>query len=502
MKMRSESRALDKIYKRRDRYEIPDWQRDKVWSDDQKQLLIDTILRGWKIPKFYFAKVADAPEEFEVVDGQQRLMTIFEFFDNLITLSPETAQRVGAESYKELPEDISDSFDDYEISYDEITDATEEELKDYFGRLQGGLNLTASEKLNAVHSNLTDFARELSKYPFFAQKVWIKDTRKAYFDISAKVTAVAVDGLNTGLRLSDLTKTYLSNRAFAHDSNTGKVLTATFAFLDRAFPTPDSMLRNRSTIQSIATLAYKIVEVKDNPGCEVRFHDFCQHFGKELTHQIELGTKATDKDYLEFQRTISANLRTGPSARHEILLRKLLVFDPGFVSFLSPDSVLAGKVNVDASRLADSIAALIEKINERYSAEEGKDLFKATNKTTGAIQRLGKPVTGFDSYKSFVDDLYFLFREGPGQRLAGKEPESFVDVNWLRTALQHDVDHGKPKDVTAKKKLLGDTFKKYGGLSAPSSLPPEHFPVVQTSILRALETDLMDLLSNPSSATT
>jgi len=27
--MRSQTIALDKIYKRRDRYEIPDWQRDK-----------------------------------------------------------------------------------------------------------------------------------------------------------------------------------------------------------------------------------------------------------------------------------------------------------------------------------------------------------------------------------------------------------------------------------------------------------------------------------------
>jgi hypothetical protein len=355
--------------------------------------------------------------------------------------------------------------------------------------------------LNAVHSKLTDFARELSRHSFFVHKVWIRDTRKAYFDIAAKVTAVAVDGMNTGLRLSDLTGTYLSNKAFAKGFNTGKLLTATFAFLDRAFPARDPMLRNRSTIQSIATLAYKIVEVKQEPGCEVRFHDFCQHFGKELTHQIELGTKATDPDYLEFQRTISANIKAGPSIRHEILLRKLLVFDPEFVSFLAPDSVavVAGKINVDISRLADSIGVLIEKINEHYSAATGKDLFKATNKTAGAIQRLGSPITDFDSYKSFVDDLYFLFHEGPGQRLAGKEPASFVDVNLLRTAMQHDVDHGKPKDVAAKKKKLGETFKNYSGMTAPSSLPPERFPVVQASILRALETDLTDLLSqNPS----
>jgi uncharacterized protein with ParB-like and HNH nuclease domain len=46
MKMHSDTRELDKIYKRRDRYEIPDWQREKVWDPPRKQLLIDSILRG------------------------------------------------------------------------------------------------------------------------------------------------------------------------------------------------------------------------------------------------------------------------------------------------------------------------------------------------------------------------------------------------------------------------------------------------------------------------
>jgi hypothetical protein len=32
VEMRLERRALDKIYKRRDRYEIPDWQRESVWD--------------------------------------------------------------------------------------------------------------------------------------------------------------------------------------------------------------------------------------------------------------------------------------------------------------------------------------------------------------------------------------------------------------------------------------------------------------------------------------
>ena len=81
MKMTARRRALDKIYKRRDRYDIPDWQREEVWSKGRKQKLIDSILRGWRLPKFYFLLTSDEPEEFEVVDGQQRLLAIWEFFD-------------------------------------------------------------------------------------------------------------------------------------------------------------------------------------------------------------------------------------------------------------------------------------------------------------------------------------------------------------------------------------------------------------------------------------
>jgi uncharacterized protein with ParB-like and HNH nuclease domain len=51
MKMISQRRALDKIYKRRDRYDIPEWQRGEVWDTPKKQQLIDSILRGWRAPK-------------------------------------------------------------------------------------------------------------------------------------------------------------------------------------------------------------------------------------------------------------------------------------------------------------------------------------------------------------------------------------------------------------------------------------------------------------------
>jgi uncharacterized protein with ParB-like and HNH nuclease domain len=179
MQMISKKRALDKIYKRRDRYEIPDWQRGEVWDTGKKQQLIDSILRGWKLPKFYLLKTADEPEEFEVVDRQQRLMAIFEFFDNILPLSARSSKLFEGKLYKDLPSNISDGFDDFEIEYDEISDAEEEDIKAFFQRLQQGLPLTSSEKLNSVHSKLRDFCRDLAKHSFLKIRspLPISDTR-------------------------------------------------------------------------------------------------------------------------------------------------------------------------------------------------------------------------------------------------------------------------------------------------------------------------------------
>jgi len=115
MKMTAERRALDKIFRRRDRYDIPDWQREEVWDMAKKQCLIDSILRGWKLPKFYFVKTSD--DEYEVVDGQQRLSAIVEFCSNELPLSAESAKRFGGLRYSDLSQKVADLFDDFEIEY-------------------------------------------------------------------------------------------------------------------------------------------------------------------------------------------------------------------------------------------------------------------------------------------------------------------------------------------------------------------------------------------------
>lgn len=490
MQMRSEKRALDKIYKRRDRYEIPDWQRGEVWSTQQKRRLIDTILHGWKLPKFYFQKTHENPDEFDVVDGQQRLTAIWEFMDNDLKLDAKQAAMFGGADYDSLPESLGDSFDDYEIQYDEITDATDEEVKEFFTRLQEGLKLTSSEKLNSIHSKLRDYCLAASKHPFLSETTAIFDKRYAHFDIMAKVATLEIEGLDAGLRFDDILKVFQQNKSFSEQSAAAIRINGALQYLHDSFPKSFPLFRNRTIVQSVITLVCHLMAAGLELKNETRLRGFIESFLTDLRKQVELGQNASEQDFLVFQRTVNANVKSGARTRQSILLRQLFRRYPAFFTEMSNSADIAKGVDTHRDELADGVRTLIGSINERYAAQHGHDLFKPTNKTMMALSALSKPVKSLDDYKDFVEHLYFIFREGVGQRLEGKVPASFADANDLRTMLQHDVDHGKSGKVSKQRQKLGEVFKRYSGTVSPEAVDPSQFALVQVNVLGALRDDL------------
>lgn len=491
MKMTAGRRALDKLYKRRDRYEIPEWQRGEVWTHDRKQQLVDTILRGWKLPKFYFLKQSD--DQFEVVDGQQRLNAVYEFFANDLPLSDESTKLFGGPYYKDLRAKYSDSFDDFEIEFDEIEEATEEEIKQFFQRLQQGLPLSSSEKLNSIHSKLRDLCRSLTKHGFFSTSIALADTRYAHFDIATKVAAIEVEGIDTSLRYEDLAAIFESQKNFSSTSAVAKRIKTALEFLLVAFPQQEPALKNRTVVQSIITFSCKLIQTGKAKGLEKKLASFVREFLNELSRQVELGQKATDYDFIRFQKSINANVKGGARVRQEILLRKALMHSTALSDAFDANVVASSGLPTRVNELAENIRQNISRLNTAYAASHGEDLFKATNKTTQALLNLAKPAADMSAYSAFIDDLYFIFRESIGQRLSSTLPPSFADVNTLRTDLQHDVDHGEPGKVRAKRKKIGTTFNQYSGVKSPEVLESSRFILVQANLLSAIELDLTNL---------
>ncbi len=291
----------------------------------------------------------------------------------------------------------------------------------------------------------------------------------------AKVATVEIEGLDAGLRLDDIRKVFLSQKSFAPSSAIGKRIKTALDFLQKAFKGKGSSLRTRTIVQSLLTLACKIVATGRSVGYEPKLRRFFETFMTELAEQVEMGQSASDSDYVMFQRSVSANVKGAARTRQEILLRKLFRIAPDLAEVFDPAIIAESGVSGRVAGLGDSIADLISQINGKYAVKNGEDLFKATNKTAQAMLRIRKLSKDLAEYKSFVDDLYFLFRESVGIRLDNAWPPSFTHVNDLRTDLRHDVDHGDAAKVRAKRRKAGSTFATYAGSGTPDTLEPVKF---------------------------
>ena len=494
MKMETRSRAIDKIYKRRDRIEMPDFQREEVWPDEKKRLLIDTILRGWHLPKFYFRKSDDGG--FECVDGQQRLSAIFSFFEDSLTLTEDTARRMDATVYSQLSDDDSDAFDDFEIEIEEIEDASDDELEELFKRLQLGTPLNTAEKINAIRGDLRDFCHDMVTKPFFAQRIGIKNTRYTHFETVVKWVFVEARGIQPQMRYQQLESLLNDNRRFSRSSDVAVRVSGAIDFLGKAFPVECKVVRNRANALSVCMLASR-VHAQGLDAATSLFQDFVQTFFGQLSAEVQRGSGAVDKELLRYQQAITSGSTGGDSIRDRIsiLTKRLAAHAPFFSTLLSSYSGVQDIAVRAVSELQDSVRGLVYEINKKYSGIHGEEMFKMTNKSSQALYELGRPCIDVASYGGFVDNLYFLVYEGSGScgRLPSPVPEFAMDIKFLRSDIRHDLDHGPAASAAKKLKRSANAFEKYSGKKAPEECGRDEFASMQLRILTALVQFLTDL---------
>ena len=468
---------------------MPDFQREEVWPNTKKRLLIDSILKGWHLPKFYFRKLDE--NSYDCVDGQQRLTAIWEFFDDTLELDTEMAKRVGGAKYSLLPDDVSDTFDDFEIDIEEIEDASDEELEELFKRLQLGTPLNTAEKINAIQGELRDFCHEMAGKPFFKDKLPMKNTRYSHFESVAKWAFVEARGIQPQMRYPQLESLLRENRTFSRASDTAKRISGALDFLKTAFPDKCGPVRNRANTLSLCMLAGRVcAQGLSTPADAEVFRDFIHKFFAQLGTEVEKGVRATDRELLRYQTAITSGSTGGDSirARINILTKRLATHHPRFARLIGAYQAAADQVTHNLAEQSASARDMLYAINRKYSALHGEDLFKMTTESSAALATIGEPCWDITQYGKLVDALYFLVYEGSGacKRLPTPPPEFSMDVKFLRTAVRHDVDHGSETEVQKKRLRASETFERYSGKKSPEECGPEEFLGTQTRILEGL----------------
>ena len=216
----------------------PQYQRTGVWGNAKNQLLIDTFLRGYDIPKIYLTNSSDDNYEHEVIDGQQRLKAIWGFYNDHYALGECSVDLpigdFSGKKYSELSSDIQESMDLYELSIMIIEDAAPEEIRDLFLRLQEGVALNPPEKRNAMGGNMRDFIDDLTNHKVF-QIVSKGDKRFTYADWLAHVVCLELANGPVDVKAQNLKEMYENNKNFDPISKKAKLIKSILNFINDSF---------------------------------------------------------------------------------------------------------------------------------------------------------------------------------------------------------------------------------------------------------------------------
>jgi hypothetical protein len=137
----------------------PEYQRRLVWSQKKKSLFIESLLMNIPVPAVFLYE-SDL-SRYEVMDGQQRLNAIVEFYDNQLKLRGlQTWSVLNGLTYAQCPPRIRSGLDRRRISANVLlaeSASTQQEMsfvrRTVFERLNtGGQQLNAQELRNSLYS--------------------------------------------------------------------------------------------------------------------------------------------------------------------------------------------------------------------------------------------------------------------------------------------------------------------------------------------------------------
>lgn len=273
MKTNTKTFSASTIYGLRERINTnPDFQRPAVWTRAQKQLLMDTILREYDIPKLYFQVVGEKRERYDVVDGQQRIRAIWEYFGGQYALQSNADDidglRIAGLRYDELPIDLRIGLDNYQLHIVLIEGADEDEVREMFLRLQNGTSLKAQEKRNAMPGAMRDAIKELAALPFWG-KAKFGPERFNYDQVSAQLMAMELAGGPTNIKNTDLNRMYEKNRCFELNGSVFREAKRKLKEMDEIFTEKSPELEKQNVIAFYALISilmekYNYPSVRDS----------------------------------------------------------------------------------------------------------------------------------------------------------------------------------------------------------------------------------------------
>lgn len=243
----------------------PAFQRRLVWSTKHKAAFLETVLDGLPFPEVFIAAGEVDPDTGEgnelIVDGQQRLTTLFQYF----TGSPDLKLGSLLPPYATLEDEQKIAFLEYEVVVRDLGALTEERTRDLFYRINStSYGLNAMEVNNARFDGaLKIFCDDWSGAKFFEDhRTFNTYDAKRMNDVRWCLTLV-ITMLSTYFNRDAEHEFYLSryNDDFPQGSDVSKRLSRVLEYIDQLQFGPSCRVWQKS---DLFTLAVELDKARDS----------------------------------------------------------------------------------------------------------------------------------------------------------------------------------------------------------------------------------------------
>jgi hypothetical protein len=307
----------------------PKYQRRSVWSQEFKDYFIDTILLGYPSPAIFLYEEIEpsGTANYNVVDGKQRLMTIFEFVENKFPIG-DKAERTNLRGKFFSSLDDEDKVDlwSYQFSVEYIPTKEENIINNIFDRINRNVaRLTGQELRHArlggifikCAEDLTEVLKEKlpQNFPRFDPQ-----SRRQMKDVefTAQLLLLLEQG-SKGYSQDDLDTAFTDRDAtWDNKSEIESIFKNVVEVLRNIIETTEgntltkTRLRNQADFYSLFGSIGVLLQEKKLPSIDIIANNLKRFIEIVENDDLRLGDKDA-KDYYEAARGASTD--TGPSVQ-------------------------------------------------------------------------------------------------------------------------------------------------------------------------------------------
>lgn len=232
------------------------WDGDKL----KKSLLIHSILAGYPVPPIYCLKeaVSEKDYSYSVLDGKQRLQTVFDFVDGRYALNAETpsvvidgtAYELGDKFFTDLDMECQQEILRFKFTIYGFEDASDDLIEEIFYRLNNSAPLSTPQKsmaLTGVHN--AKFIKSLLSDRFFAEICQFSALQRRKSDDMCTLLQgmMLLDSRYKGYEYAsisaDATMQYAASIRNNYSEEQKEHLFDIIDYLEKVFPRPEKMVK-------------------------------------------------------------------------------------------------------------------------------------------------------------------------------------------------------------------------------------------------------------------